>query len=492
MLHLTNLTITHQKDLHVIIKELSLVVNSGDKLAIIGEEGTGKSSLIQAIVAPEKLAQYAYFDGDIINRFNRVGYLPQQLAAHQLEQTVTDFIYSDMDYERFDFQLFWTLAERFGLAIEAFEDNKQSLSTLSGGEKIKLQLLKLLAYDPDVLILDEPSGDLDLATLTWLEEFIQETDKTVIFISHDEALLSKAASSILHLELLQKRREPRWTVYKGGYEDYKKDRRERFDKQLQVANKERDEHTKRLQENHRIQQRVEHQLRGTKNDVLGRLLAKKMKALKSQEGRFERQAQEFTEIPQDMDKIKVFFSDVQPLPARKVILSWEGERLSTGQELDLTIRGQDRIAIVGKNGAGKTRLLEKIRQELTQRDDVSLGYMPQDYHQVLPLEDSALAFLTDTVGVEEARTLLASLQLTREEIHHSARALSGGQKAKLCLVKMVLDKSNVLLLDEPTRHLSPTSQEEFRQVLKDYPGAIILVTHDRSLLSAMPWQILEL
>ncbi|MET3557776.1 ATPase subunit of ABC transporter with duplicated ATPase domains [Streptococcus rupicaprae] len=492
MLQLRDITITHLKDLQTLIKNLNLVVNPGDKLAIIGEEGTGKSTLIQALLDPASIRSYAQMEGQVINRFNQVAYLPQQAPADLLEKTVTDFIYADLDYDHFDFQLFWTTAARFGLDVEGFEEKGQSLSSLSGGEKIKLQLLKLLATDPDLLILDEPSGDLDMETLIWLEDFIRETDKTVIFISHDEALLSKAATSILHLELLQKRKEPRWTVYKGDYDSYKTDRQHQFDKDLQIANKQREDQAKRLTENQRIQQRVEHQLRNTKNDVAGRLLAKKMKSLQSQEKRFERESKDFTAIPQDMDRINLFFSGVEPLPAQKVLLAWESKTLPTRQILDLTLRGQDRLAIIGKNGIGKTRLLMAIREDLRQREDISLGYMPQDYHQILPEDQSALDFLTQTISDQEARTLLASLQLTREEIHHPARKLSGGQKAKLCLAKMVLDQNNVLLLDEPTRHLSPTSQEEFREILQTYSGAIVLVTHDRSLLEAMEWKLMDM
>lgn len=492
MLQLHHLTITHLKDLQTLIKNLNLVVNPGDKLAIIGEEGTGKSTLIQALLDPATIHSYAQLEGQVINHFSAIGYLAQQLPADLMEQTVTDFLYADMDYASFDFQLFWTTAARFGLDVEGFEENGQSLSSLSGGEKIKLQLLKLLASDPDLLILDEPSGDLDLDSLTWLEAFIRDTDKTVIFISHDEALLSQTATSILHLELLQKRREPRWTFYKGDYDSYKSDRQHQFDRDLQIANKEREDQTKRLMENQRIQQRVEHQLRNTKNDVAGRLLAKKMKNLQSQEKRFERESRDFTAIPQDMDRINLFFSGVQPLPAKKILLAWQDKVLPTGQTLDVTLRGQDRLAIIGPNGVGKTRLLMAIKEELDHHENLTLGYMPQDYNQLLPDGWSALDFLTQTIPEEDARTLLASLQLTREEIHHPARQLSGGQKAKLCLAKMVLDKASVLLLDEPTRHLSPTSQEEFRQLLANFPGAILLVTHDRQLLEHLAWDRLTL
>ncbi|MGT2894875.1 ATP-binding cassette domain-containing protein [Streptococcus entericus] len=492
MLQLKDVTITHKKDLQVIVENLSLVVNPGDKLAIIGEEGTGKSTLIQAMLASHLIESYADVTGHITSHFNRIGYLPQRLPEQLLNQTVTDFIYADMAIEQFDFALFWKYVERFDLPIERFEEKQQSLSSLSGGEKIKLQLLKILVGNPDLLVLDEPSGDLDLATLIWLEDFIRQTDKTVIFISHDEELLARAASRILHLELVKKRREARWTLYKGTYDNYKKERSEALTKQLQVATKQRDEAAKRLMKHQQLQQRVEHQLRQTKNDVAGRLLAKKMKSLKSQTKRFDRESQEFIDFPEDTDSINLFFSDVTPLPKQKNLLFWEHKPLLTGQRLSLSLRGQDRLAIIGKNGVGKTRLLMTIRDELIEREHLSVGYMPQDYHQILPEQTSALEVLTERVSEEAARSLLASLQFTRQEIQHAVGELSGGQKAKLCLAKMVLEKNQIILLDEPTRHLSPTSQEEFRRLIQAYPGAIIVVTHDRALLNALDWQLLDL
>ena len=185
MLQLEKLTITHQKDLQNLVRDLNLVLNPGEKLAIIGEEGTGKSSLIKAIVAPEMLASYAQLTGTITNRFHQVGYLPQTLEEENLQQLVTEFLYRDLDFGLFDFNLFYSYADQFGLDLDTFEAQNQTLSSLSGGERLKVQLLKILATDPDLLILDEPSSDLDLETLQWLENFIRQSDKAILFISHD-------------------------------------------------------------------------------------------------------------------------------------------------------------------------------------------------------------------------------------------------------------------------------------------------------------------
>ena len=479
MLQLEKLTITLQKDLQDLVRDLDLVLNPGEKLAIIGEEGTGKSSLIKAIVAPQLLSSYAQLSGNITNHFHQFGYLPQALENEELQLTVMDFLYQDLDYGLFDFNLFYKYADQFGLDLEKFEANVQTMTSLSGGEKLKVQLLKILANDPDLLILDEPSSDLDLETLQWLENFIRQSDKAILFISHDESLLSLAATAILHLELLKKRTEPRATFYRGSYDQYRQERKEGFEHQLRVAKKEREEHAKKMERHHRIHQSVEHVLRHTHDSTAGRLLAKKMKNVLSQEKRLKKEAENLTEMPQDMDAIQLFFSEIKPLPASKILLSWEKKALATGQTISLQIRGQDKLVITGKNGIGKTRLLKLIMKDLLARPDLSVGYMPQRYEEEFEVQSTPLSFLASEADEEKARTLLASLKFTRQEVVHSLHDLSGGQKAKLFLARMVLAGNDVLLLDEPSRHFSPTSQPLIRQLLMDYTGAIISVSHDR-------------
>lgn len=479
MLHIQNLTITHQNDLQELIKDLNLLLNTGEKLAVIGEEGTGKSSLIKAIVQPDMLASYARLTGTITNKFHLIGYLPQELEKETLKWTVTDFLYREVDYGHFDFNLLYKYAGLFNLDLNRFETHHQTLSSLSGGELLKVQLLKILAINPDLLILDEPSSDLDLETLQWLEGFICHSEKTILFISHDESLLTRAATAILHLELLKRRTVPRATYFKGQYESYKQERKERFEHQLQIARKEREEHSKKMARHHRIHQSVEHALRNTHDSTAGRLVAKKMKNILSQEKRLTKEGENLTEIPQDMDAIALFFSEIQTIPASKKILFWENKILSTGQTIDLQIRGQDKLVITGKNGIGKTRLLKEILKTLQARRDISVGYMPQYYEEEFVENETSLSFLRPVADEEKARSLLASLKFTSQEIKHSVHDLSGGQKAKLFLARMVLAGNNVLVLDEPTRHFSPTSQPLIRQVLTDYPSAIISVSHDR-------------
>lgn len=241
-----------------------------------------------------------------------------------------------------------------------------------------------------------------------------------------------------------------------------------------------------MDKHHRIHQSVEHVLRNTHDSTAGRLLAKRMKVVLGQEKRLEKEAENFTEIPQEMDAIQLFFSDIKPLPASKLLLSWENKVLDTGQKVDLLVRGQNKMVITGKNGIGKTGLLNHIFSKLSAKQGLSVGYMPQNYEDQLDMSQSALHFLQDSASQEKIRSLLAGLQFTRQEINHPVSDLSGGQKAKLFLAKMVLEGNNVLILDEPTRHFSPTSQPLLRQMLQDFAGAIISVSHDRKYIEEVP------
>ena len=184
MLQIKNLTITHRKDSKTILEDFSMVLNDGDKAVVIGEEGNGKSSLLKWIFKPELIDSYADASGERILNSERLGYLPQELSMEDSQKTIYDFFTENI--------LFWEktpkelgkLAGNFGVEQD-FYYKTQFMGTLSGGEKVKAQLMRLLIEEPTVLLLDEPSNDLDIETLEWLEKFILETECSVLFISHD-------------------------------------------------------------------------------------------------------------------------------------------------------------------------------------------------------------------------------------------------------------------------------------------------------------------
>lgn len=259
-------------------------------------------------------------------------------------------------------------------------------------------------------------------------------------------------------------------------------RHKAYTKQLEQAKNDRRIKAKRDAKIQRLHQAAEYNVRNTHDSTMGRLAAKKMKNVLSLEKRYAKEEEEkMVNFPEEMDSIKLFFDDIIPLDNKKKLLSWDNHDLSTGQKVSLTILGQDKLVITGRNGIGKTRLLTQIYQELD-KNHFSIGYMPQDYDSVFSKEMTALTFLTQVSDSEKARTLLASLQFTRQEIEHSVLELSGGQKAKLFLARMVLAQNHILILDEPTRHFSPTSQPLIRELLRNFNGCIISVSHDRKFI----------
>ncbi|MBP2622385.1 ATP-binding cassette domain-containing protein [Streptococcus oricebi] len=488
MLEIKNLTLTHQKDLKDLVKNLTIVVNAGDKVAIIGEEGNGKSSLLKLMMDEALIHGYIDFEGDIQRDFSTYVYLPQQLPTELEGLSLNDYFFADFEQE-LDYAKLYRYAQELHFDSQRFT-SAQRLADLSGGEKLKVQLIKNLATESEIFFLDEPSNDLDLETLTWLENFIQKTEKTVVFVSHDESLLAHAATKIIHLERIKKKQEARTQVVNLDYHSYQKERRASFDKQEKTAKKEREEHAKSMEKHRRVKQNVEHSLRTTKDSTAGRLLAKKMKAVLSQGKRFEKEAANLTELPIQEEAIALRFAEVEALPLSKRILQLEKEKIEIkgrclADSIKLSFAGQDKIGIIGQNGVGKSTLLKQMYQKLQGRADIRIGYMPQNYEELLKDDMSPLDFLAPSADKAERELVLsrlASLQFTRDEARHAISHLSGGQKAKLFLLKMVLQKNNLLLLDEPTRNFSPTSQPQVRQLFREYPGALIAVSHDRLFL----------
>ncbi|MGT2715391.1 ATP-binding cassette domain-containing protein [Streptococcus respiraculi] len=498
MLQITHLTMTHEKDLTALVSDLSLVVNKGDKVALIGEEGNGKSSLLKWMMNPASVSSYIQFSGQSQRDFGPYSYIPQQLPQELERLSLNDYFLGPSDIE-LDYAALYRNAKELQFDSDRFADT-QLLSDLSGGEKLKIQFIKELAKETDMLFLDEPSNDLDLSTLKWLEHFICHTPKTVVFVSHDEAFLSQTATKIVHLERIKKRQVARTSVQTLNYASYAQEREDQFQRQLKQARNERLEHQKKLERHHRIHQSVEHTVRNTHDATAGRLAAKKMKAVLAQEKRYEKEAATMAEIPTQEDHIHLYFSEIETLPAHKPIIELVDYSLQVGQTIlipsvDFRFYAQEKIGIIGNNGAGKSSLLKQIYRMLKKQASYSIGYMPQNYPDLLDMSLSPLQFLTSSPDKkEEERFLshLASLQFTREEARHPISSLSGGQQAKLLLLKMVLEASPVLLLDEPTRNFSPASQPQVRQLFAEFPGAILTISHNRTFLKEVCDKIYQL
>ncbi len=491
MLKINDLSITTSKGRRL-LEGFSFVLNDGDKVALIGEEGNGKSTILK-ILADEPVDSYVTYSGTI-DRIGKIAYLPQSIQEECLDLLIPDFISEELDYNHL-----YTLIARTGIDPDLICDRK--VRTLSGGEKVKIALLKVLYDDPDILLLDEPTNDLDLRTLIWLEEFIKNSDKGMIFISHDEALLENCANGILHLEQLKRKSEPHITYSGTSYRDYVENRDAFISRNNMIAAKEKAQLNKQLEKWRQIYQKVEHRQStiSRANPHGGQLLKKKMRAVKSQARNLEAKKESMRKVYEPEEAIDIFFEDVQMNPD-KIILDLHLDELKAGDSLlarniDLLVRGKDKVCIIADNGMGKSTLIRIIAAMLREREDIRTGYMPQDYYEVMDPSETPISFLWDGRKIEEKGKIgqyLGALKFTSEEMEHRIDDLSQGQKCKILLVKMILDGCNVLVLDEPTRNLSPLSNPRIREILNEFKGTIISVSHDRKFIEEVAEKVYEL
>lgn len=490
MFEISNLSISIEDRL--LIKNLSLTLNQNDKLAIIGEEGNGKSTLLKGILG---ICEYAEVTGSINTKGNKIGYLEQSLSENNLKKTGYEFIFSNTNSYNYSKKIYKYL-ESLSLDEKLLD---QKLKTLSGGEKIKISILKLLLEENDILFLDEPTNDLDIETLKWLENFINSRKEPIIYISHDETLLSNTANMILHIEQLKKKMECKHTLLRMDYDTYVNERLRKISKQTQVAKSEKREFDKKEEKLRIIMQKVESKQNtiSRKDPHSAQLLKKKMHSLKAQEKKLNNL--EITEIPDYEESINFFFEDAF-IPSTKKILNLDIKELKVenkvlAENIELDIVGNKHICIIGKNGVGKSTLIKIIYENLKNRTDIKVGYIPQTYDDVLNNYKNVLDFLCtekDKEEITKVRMYLGNMNFTRDEMMGEIKNLSGGSKAKLFLIKLVLDKCNVLILDEPTRNVSPLSNPVIRKVLKEFNGTIISISHDRKYIDEVANEIYEL
>lgn len=498
MLTVKGLTLALTKDMRTVVEKLDFTLNEGDKTVLIGEEGNGKSTLLKLLYDPALIETYAEYTGEIYTGGAVLGYLPQEFPY---SGAVADIFSRDAHFSNLNPRERADIAAQLGLPLSMFDDARESC-TLSGGERVKLSLALILAKKPDILLLDEPSNDLDLITLRWLEEFISDLSRPMLFVSHDETLIENTATSVIHIEQLQKKSVPRVTVARMPYRDYMSARERDIDTQTRLSAKEREEFRKKQERLRRIYESVERDLRNVSRQDPhgGRMLKKKMKSVKAQEARYDKEREGLTQAPRLELPVIPKWGDNPPLSNGKTVLDLKLLELCAGDrrlcgEIELKLVGPKKICIIGENGAGKTTLIRHIADALLPRSDLKTVYMPQDYADGLSLEKTPVEFLC-RVGDKDERsriqTFLGSMRYTQDEMHRRARELSGGQKAKLLFLKIILDGANVLILDEPTRNFSPMSNPVIRALLRDFGGAIIAVSHDRRFIEEVCDEVYEL
>lgn len=480
MLEVKNVTISVKE--RYFVENLSFTLNKNDKCAVIGEEGNGKSTLLKSIMG---ICPYAKVEGTIQTHGNRIGYLAQNLDSKDKSKTVYEFLFQDEDTYYEQISTYYKYLETLKLKEEILG---HKMNTLSGGEQVKVRILKLLLEENDILFLDEPTNDLDVETLEWLEDFIKNEETPIMFVSHDEALLENTANMILHLEQIRKKTRARHTIQRTNYHDYVEARLQSLIHQEQKAQNEKREYLKKQAKLNQVMQKVEYrqEMISRSNPHGAKMLKRKMHTLKSQEKRLENIRQ--TEMPDVEEAIYFFFQDVM-IPTQKVVLDFNLDRLEVegrvlSRDIHLSVIGPSKVAIIGRNGVGKTTLFKQIYEVLKNRDDIKVGYMPQVYEDIL--DENALVFsvlpCSSKEEITKARLYLGNMKFTEEEMTGTIKDLSGGSKAKLILLKLVMEECNVLLLDEPTRNVSPLSNPVIRMVLKNFKGTMISISHDRKFL----------
>lgn len=490
MLTIKNLSIYNNKDIRTIIKDFSFVLNPEDKVAIIGEEGNGKSTLLKAVAGSLLVENYFEISGEIGKKGERIGYLPQIVEGDKLKMSPKELLDFNIKDEDFDYNLFYKLLADFNLSEEIFFKDI-NLENISGGEKIKAQLLIIMMKEPTLLLLDEPTNDLDLEALEWMQSFINKSTIPIMYVSHDESLLEKTANRIVFIEQTMRKKEPKISIYNLGYKDFFELRQGQISIQEQRSKKEHEEFNKKMDRYSRIYNKVENALSNVSRSSPGegKNLKDKMHTVKSMGKRFEKEKENLTKMPDYEEAIFFDFMYATDIHNSKTILDFYLDSLKVGEkvlskDIGLKLIGPQKIAIVGKNGSGKTTLVKEILKDLKDLK-VNVAYMPQDYSANLDFSLTPIEFLKRDFSKEEEtrlRTYLGSMKFTFEEMDHKISQLSGGQRAKLYFISMIIDRAEVMVLDEPTRNLSPLSGPIIRKALKNFGGAIISVSHDRKYL----------
>ncbi|MFL0499013.1 ABC-F family ATP-binding cassette domain-containing protein [Priestia megaterium] len=501
-----------------ILSNIKLEVQSKDRIALVGRNGAGKSTLLKIIAE-----QLSYDSGEIIKpKGVSIDYMGQDTVLESTlsiwEEMMTVFaplkkmekelrtletkmgdpdIFNDsVQYEKltkeYD-QLQVTFKDLGGYQYEADTrsilhgfrfsnfDYSTPISSLSGGQKTRLALAKLLLTKPDLLILDEPTNHLDIETLAWLEQFLQGYEGAILIVSHDRYFLDKVVNQVY--EVTQKT-----TVkYTGNYSKYLVQKAERYEKELRQYEKQQDEVAKL-------------------NDFIQRNIARASTTKRAQSRRKQLDRMELINRPNEGEKSASFSFEIERQSGNEVL---NIENVSIGydehkyvvQEANLRIKKGESLALVGPNGVGKSTLLKGIVDKLSFKtgtisfgSNVMVGYYDQEQAN-LTSNKTVLNKLWDdypSKPEKEIRTALGNFLFSGDDVLKIVSTLSGGEKARLALAKLMLQKANFLILDEPTNHLDLDSKQVLENALIDYPGTLLFVSHDRYFINRIANKIAEL
>ncbi|MBB2182188.1 ABC-F type ribosomal protection protein [Lachnospiraceae bacterium MD1] len=518
MIELSVQNLTKYYGANKIFQNISFEVKSGDRVALIGQNGCGKTTIMKIIMGVEE-----YQGGNIyLRKGARLGYLDQ---IPEYEEGITtlevlqsafddiDQIRRKMKYLEEQFQVLKDSAlekaiDSYGKLTEQYElsggyeiDTKinriteglqindtmknMSFHLLSGGEKTRVILAKILLEEPDIMLLDEPTNHLDLSSIEWLEGFLKEYQGAVFIISHDRYFLDSIANMIYELEF------DHISVYHGNYSYYVLEKERRF--LLEFKNYQNQQKKIAQMEEQIKRYRIWGQMRDSE---------KMFKRAKELEKRLEKI--EVLDRP-ILEKRKMRLNQNDINRTGKIVLEIQNLSKAFDEKpllecVDISIFYQDHACILGKNGSGKSTLLKMILGELEPDQGVikygsqlKIGYLPQ--HVIFEDEDLTLLehfSRAHDITTGEARSQLAKVLFFQEDVHKKIKHLSGGEKSRLRLCSLTFQRVNFMILDEPTNHLDITSREVLEDTLSEFEGTILFVSHDRYFINKIADKIMEI
>ena len=412
---------------------------------------------------------------DLEKKIEDLSFKLQEDSSEKLIKSYTESL------DRYEFLGGYTYKKEIDIALKNFgfsiKDEKKKISEFSGGQRTKIAFLKLLLSKPDILLLDEPTNHLDITAIEWLEDYLKNYPKAVVIVSHDRMFLNRIVNKVYEIEY------GTMTLYKGNYKDYEVQKRANYEKQLKDYEYQQSE-IKRLE------------------DIANRFRYKptKAKMALSKLKQIERMVK--VEEPNKYD-LKTFHNDFNIKTSGKDVL--ELKDLEVGydkvlQKISFLLYRGDKLGIIGENGIGKSTMLKTLAGKIKALG----GSFSFGYNVTLGYFDQQLEFKNDENTVYEefiekfpeltttkARTILGSFLFTGEDVEKKIKMLSGGEKARLKLCEIFKKEPNLLLLDEPTNHMDIVGKESLEQILKEYEGTLIFVSHDRYFVSKIANKILE-
>ena len=503
-----------------VLEDVTATIEDQDRIGLIGVNGAGKSTLLNLIVGDLEsdegnisrlngltigfLRQNSGLDRDstieeemrqvfrdLLDQKEQMQQLEQELSSlpeeeHQRRNQLTDlYAHLQTDFEQREGYLIDVKINTIlnGMGFQDY-DRSQRIENLSGGEKTRLAMARLLLEEPKLLILDEPTNHLDFRTLTWLEEYLSTYRGALLVVSHDRYFLDKLVGKIWEVE------NHHLLTYPGNYSKYVLLRQERREAQ-------------------RKQYEAQQQEIAAIQDFVARNIARATTTNRAQSRLAALDRMEILEKPTaEVRPPKLRFSyDREPVLD---VLQVEDLQLSVGEgetykklasHIDLAIRRGEKIALIGANGVGKSTLLKAIQRMIPAQyrllqwgRNVRIGYYEQENRQLHP-EKTALDELWDrfpNAYEQDIRGVLGAVLLSGEAVKKQVKVLSGGERAKLAFAILMLERGNVLLMDEPTNHLDINSKEALDDSLQEFTGTVLLVSHDRYLLNKVPSKIIEM